>query len=139
MKQTNKATTTMSRREIESSALDISKPNNPFSEILLNGDRDLLTQSLIDCGWSGDNTTDSFDVKVVFNGVDVSVVDFNTIVQSWWDRAERTIKEQTKFYQSHKAAERIAGDMVQEKLDKLQNIINSLQNCADDIKNTAQC
>ena len=112
------------RKEIENLGLN---KNTPFSEILLNGDRNLLNDLLEKCGWNGDNPKDSFDVKVVFNGVEVSIVDFNTIVESWWDRMYDDMANKLDYLKTEQAVLDKANELISDKMEILNDAVENFK------------
>ena len=101
--------------------------NNPFSEIILNGDRDILAEVLNKSGYHDADSKTDIDVKILFNDVEISVVDFNTIVESWWDRMGKSIKDEVDYLKTKEAVENRAEEMVKEKLSKLNSMIFDLE------------
>jgi len=116
----------MTRSEIEK--IGLSRKNTPFSEILLNGgDRNKLSEALEQSGWNN-KENDSFDVKVLFNGVEISAVDFNTIVGDWWNRMGNDIKKKVDYYKTSEAVENKAKELVKDKLEALDSMMSEFKN-----------
>jgi len=114
---------TMNRNEIENEG--IGNENTPFSEFLLNGMKTdkTLTEKLEKAGWSGDNKVDDFNVKILFNDVEISMVEMTQMTESWWDRIGDSIRTKVNYYETEENFEKRAKELVQEKLDTLDELI----------------
>jgi len=105
----------------------INGKNNPFSDILLNTKQHkLLKEKMTESGWYDKSITD-FEVKIMFNGVSVSVRDFNEVMEDWWNRLDVVNKESLGLLELDCAVQERAEKLVKEKLSLLSDMVGNLE------------
>jgi len=100
--------------------------SNPLTDIILEGETNILEEQLRKSGWFEESSTE-VEVKVMFNGIPVTVKDFNSIITEWWERMGKQLQEKSGLLAFEEEVEKRANELVAEKLAKLNGMITTLE------------
>lgn len=67
-------------------------------------------------------------VDIKMNGIDFSPEDFNAIMESWYEQAKTSIKEELDFDQTQNGVITRAEKLLKEKMGNVQELLDQIEN-----------